>query len=320
MNSVSSNAANITCLICGNQAEIAQTGLFDTRFGIRASYSIARCAACGLEQTTPLPSPEEIKSLYETYYNFGGESGTLYTRLRGLFLSSLLYRFWMFFDGDISFHSKRGVGRLLDVGCNEGRGLAIHEKNGFTAEGLELNENAANVARSQGFVVHTQLVECFEPAELYDVVVLSNVLEHSLDPARMMAHVNRLLRPGGEVWISCPNSSSFLRALFGKYWLNWHLPFHIAHFSITTLSGLLKRSGFDLLEVRQLTPALWVAQSIITRLFARSGIPTIQLRNPVLVVMLMLIVRGILFPALWLGNKCGVGDCLICVAGKNNQG
>jgi len=316
MNSASSNASDITCLICGNHAEIAQTGLFDTRFGICTVYSIARCPVCGLEQTTPLPYPEEIKSLYETYYNFGGESGTLYTRLRSLFLTSCLYRFWMVLDGDISFHSRRGRGRLLDVGCNEGRGLAIYGKNGFSAEGLELNENAANVARSQGFVVHTQLVERFEPTELYDVVVLSNVLEHSLEPTDMMAHVNRLLRPGGEVWISCPNSNSILRTLFGKYWLNWHLPFHISHFSVATLSSLLNKSGFDRLEVRQQTPALWVAQSIITRLFARIGIPTVQLRNPALVVLLMLTVRGILFPALWLGNKLGSGDCLICTARK----
>jgi len=316
MNSASLNPANAACLICGNHAEITQAGLFDTRFGIPASYSIARCGACGLEQTIPLPSPEEIKSLYETYYNFCGESGTLYTRLRSLFLSSLLYRLWMRIDGDISFHARPGSGRLLDVGCNEGRGLAIYGKNGFSAEGLELNENAANVARAQGFVVHTQLVECFDPAELYDVVVLSNVLEHSLEPTVMMAHVNRLLRPGGQVWISCPNSNSFLRTLFGKFWLNWHLPFHISHFTVATLSGLLMRTGFDSLELRQRTPALWVAQSIITRLFARNGTPTSQLRNPGLVVSLMLAVRGLLFPLLWLCNTIGSGDCLICVARK----
>ena len=316
MNTASSNAENIACLNCGNNTEIAQTGLFDTRFGIPAAYSIARCSVCGLEQTTPLASPEEIKSLYETYYNFGGENGTIYTRLRSLFLSSLLYQFWMILDGDISFHSKRGCGRLLDVGCNEGRGLAIYKKNGFSAEGLELNENAANVARSLGFVVHTQLVETFEPSERYDVVVLSNVLEHSLEPALMMTHVYRLLRPGGEVWISCPNSRSWLRSVFGRYWINWHVPFHISHFSVETLRGLLREKGFTVVDAKQCTPALWVAHSIVSRFFARSGKPTKQLRNPVLIMLLVGLIRGLFFSLPWLGNLMGRGDCLIVAASK----
>lgn len=316
MNSASLNTANVSCLICGNHSEITQTGLFDTRFGIPASYSIARCAACGLEQTTPFPSPEEIKSLYETYYNFGGETGTLYTRLRSLFLTSCIYRIWMIIDGDISFHSKHGAGRLLDVGCNEGRGLAIYGRNGFKAEGLELNDNAANVARSRGFIVHSQLVECFQPTELYDVVVISNVLEHSLEPDHMMAHINRLLKPGGEVWISCPNSRSWLRSTFGKYWTNWHVPFHITHFSTDTLCALLRNTDFTMRSVQQRTPSLWVAHSAISRLFAKYAQPTVHLRNPLLVIFLMLVIRGMFFPVLWFGNRLGKGDCLMAVAGK----
>ena len=83
------------------------------------------------------------KDLYETYYNFGGEKGTIYTGFREYFFSSVLCRFWLIVDGDISFHNQKGSGRLLDVGCNEGRGLSIYQKNGFEAEGLEMNEQSA---------------------------------------------------------------------------------------------------------------------------------------------------------------------------------
>ncbi len=88
------------------------------------------------------------KDLYETYYNFGGEKGTIYTGFREYFFSSVLCRFWLIVDGDISFHNQKGSGRLLDVGCNEGRGLSIYQKNGFEAEGLELNEQAAAYSTS----------------------------------------------------------------------------------------------------------------------------------------------------------------------------
>lgn len=73
-------------------------------------------------QTIPVPDTELLKKLYETYYNFGGEKGTIYTKIRDVFLNSFVYRSWMTIDGDVSFHSRSGQGRLLDIGCNEGRG------------------------------------------------------------------------------------------------------------------------------------------------------------------------------------------------------
>lgn len=304
------------CLTCRQPVEIIQDGLFDTRFGIESLYSIAKCSSCGLEQTVPVPSPEELKRLYEDHYNFSGEKRTAYTRLREVFLFSPLYRLWLLLDGDISFHGRKGKGRLLDIGCNEGRGLEICRRNGFDPEGVELNRTAAAVARAKGFSVHTERIEEFKPGEPYDIVLLSNVLEHSTDQKEMLSHIRRLLKPGGKVWISCPNSSSWLRTLFGRYWINWHVPFHIAHFSPETLKPLLEGAGFRVTEVGHKTPALWAAHSVIARLFAKRGRPTRLLRNPLLVASLMLLIRGLLFPLLWLGNALEKGDCLVVTAEK----
>ena len=122
---------NIKCIACGSRVTAELQNVFDTRFGIEEAWDICWCPACGLEQTYPVSTPEEIKNLYETYYNFGGEKGTLYTRLRAYFFSSVFYRFWLAIDGDVSFHLEKGLGRLLDIGCNEGRGLCIYKKNWF---------------------------------------------------------------------------------------------------------------------------------------------------------------------------------------------
>jgi 2-polyprenyl-3-methyl-5-hydroxy-6-metoxy-1,4-benzoquinol methylase len=264
----------------------------------------------------PVPSQSELKNLYETYYNFGGENDTAYPRIREYFFLSPLYRFWLSIDGDICFHLKRGRGRLLDVGCNEGRGLRIYKNNGFEVEGLELNERAAAEAQKRGFRVHTELLEDFRPEKPYDVVVLSNVLEHSLQPQEMLMHVSRILRPGGQVWISCPNIESWQRSFLGNYWINWHVPFHIVHFSPATLRDMLESEGFRVVRTRQATPASWMAQTLIARLFSRPRRATRELRNPFLVAPLMLFARVFLFPLLWLGNRLGRGDCLIIVAKK----
>jgi SAM-dependent methyltransferase len=306
----------VDCVLCHTKSDEIMGNVFDTRFGINSAYAIARCPLCSLEQTTPLPAQDELNRLYETCYNFGGEKNTGYTRLRGRFFNSFLYRIWLALDGDISFHRNSGSGRLLDVGCNEGRGLEFYQRHGYTAEGLELNSRAAEIARSKGFTVYGNTLEDFATERRYDVIVLSNVLEHSLDPGFMLQHIRRLLAPGGMVWISCPNNQSWLRSAFGRYWINWHVPFHIVHFSPDTLNALLVKSQFEVIEMRQETPALWVAHSLIARLFSKPGQPTRQLRSALLVASLILLIRGLLFPLLWLGNLSKRGDCLVVSARK----
>ena len=307
------------CLNCKSPVQVDREVLFDTRFGITTPYWSVCCGKCCLEQTVPLPTGEELKTLYETYYNFGGEdnrAASRYVYFRRYFQNSWLWDFWLKIDGDISFHTRHGSGRLLDVGCNEGRGLVRYQHSGYTAEGLELNSKAADVARKKGFIIYSDLFEQFEPIEKYDVVVLSNVLEHSLHPAQMLTHVARILNPDGQVWISCPNNQSWLRWAFGRFWINWHVPFHISHFSPQTLADMLYQSGFELVELRQETPAMWVAHSILVKLFSKPGCATAQLRSTMWVAGLMFLIRGLGFPILWLGNRLDKGDCLLCISAR----
>jgi SAM-dependent methyltransferase len=304
-----------SCLACGGALVPVLDHVFDTRFGIDAEFRIGRCAVCGLEQTLPRPTPDALEAYYAAHYNFGGESGTAYTGLRARFLASGLYRLWLALDGDMSFHARPGRGRLLDIGCNEGRGLALYARNGFAAvEGLETNPVAAAAARARGFTVHGGALAGLSPSEPYDVAVLSNVLEHALDPAEMLRQVRRILKPDGEVWISCPNAASWQRRLFGRSWINWHVPFHIVHFTDATLSRALADAGFATVARAQVTPALWVAHSVLAALSARRGRPTAALRRPLPVMLLMALARGLLFPLLWLGNRVGAGDCLLRIA------
>lgn len=307
----------LICKLCGGiKFTLVSDRVFDTRFGIDEEYEILQCQSCDFVFTNMLLSSDELKYFYEAYYNFGGEKDTLYSKIREIFLTSWLYKFWMAIDGDISFHGLRGRGRLLDVGCNEGRGLAIYKRNGFNAEGLELNEHAAAEARKRGFTVHSELIENFKPQCLYDVVILSNVLEHVLDPLKILENLNLILVKKGEIWISFPNEKSWLRHFFEKKWINWHVPFHISHFSESTAKKVLEASGFEIVSMKNKTPALWVSHSIIASLFSKKGVQNKRLRNPFLILTLMMIIRGILWPILVLGNLTGHGDCLVLRARK----
>ena len=302
------------CAICEVLCRPFHVDFTDTRFGIPGQWAAARCPRCGLVRLIDPPSPDELDRLYEAHYNFGGESQTAYTRLRERFLLSGLYRLWLKLDGDVSFHALEGAGRLLDVGCNEGRGLELYRRNGFHAEGLEINPRAARTARAKGFEVHEGKLEDFRPREPYQVVVLSNVLEHCPDPLSMLRHVHRMLEPGGRVWIGCPNARSAWMPLFGRYWIHWHPPFHLFQFSPDSLARLLREAGFRVEALRHVTPALWVAHSVIAALFARPGRPTRELRKALLVGPLTLAVRLAGFPFLCLSDRLGRGDGLVVEA------
>jgi SAM-dependent methyltransferase len=303
-----------TCLLCdGEEFEVVEPVLRDNRFGSPGTWRVLSCTGCGLWQTDPLPTAEELRALYERHYNFGGEdeTGSAWARLRALFLASPLYRLLLRLDGDVSFHARRGEGRLLDIGCNEGRGLTMYAANGFRPEGLELNRVAAEAARRKGFVVYDVDIADLRPSAPYDVAVLSNVLEHALHPRGMLQSVRRILAPGGALWISLPNAASALRERFGPDWINWHVPFHVTHFDAARLSALLRDTGFEPTAVRSVSPALWWAQSAIAREFPDA--PRRQ-REPARVIPLMLraLTLGAAERAAW--NRAGRGDCLIVEA------
>lgn len=302
------------CLVCGGPTVAVLDDVRDNRFGSPGSWTIRRCPVCDIEQTEPLPTLAELIALYESHYNYGGERDTTYTGWRERLFMSPLYRWFLKLDGDVSFHAERGTGRLLDIGCNEGRGLTLYARNGFAVEGLELNANAAAAARSRGFTVHQVELSQLVPTAPFDRAVLSNVLEHALDPRAMLADVHRILKPGGEVWISLPNSASWQRRLFGRTWINWHVPFHITHFTAVGLKRLLAQAGFDVISERQVSPSLWAAQSALAWKFDRDPRVIRIQRNPIAIAALMGLARFVLFPLLWLGNRRGHGDCLVVKA------
>ena len=82
-----------TCLLCGGEMRAVLEGVRDTRFGVPGTWSIRECLICALEQTHPVPSASELKTLYESHYNFPAlseASAKAYTDRRERFLMSPL--------------------------------------------------------------------------------------------------------------------------------------------------------------------------------------------------------------------------------------
>jgi hypothetical protein len=133
----------------------------------------------------------------------------------------------------------------------------------------------------------------------------------------MLAEVRRLLRPGGEVWISCPNAASLWRRVFGRAWVNWHVPFHLWHFSPKTLQKLLDSAHYRIITINTFTPALWVTQSICLKLSRKAGGRNRLIRCAPLIALMTLTIKLFSPPFFHNINQQMAGDCLIIVAKAN---
>jgi len=140
---------------------------------------------------------------------------------------------------------------IADVGCGQGARLVVLRALGASVVvGSEMDAEAARFARdSYDLPVHVGSAEAISaPGEGFDLVFLSEVIEHVLDPIALLRAVARLLRPGGFFCLSTPNAGVRHRA--GKGWTQLHLDFdHLTLFDDASIRRALTEAGLLPVEV-----------------------------------------------------------------------
>jgi SAM-dependent methyltransferase len=214
-----------TCYLCCSDGEDPHAGLRDSLFGAAGVWNVRRCSRCGLVWLSPRPHREEIPKLYERYYTHsppaagdgasksltratrdaalrrvcGYDAGRGPGRLRRL-LAEGRGRLGPIRDaatGSVMWLGASRRGRLLDVGCGNGLFLAQMRDLGWEVEGVEPNPVAAHAARSRYRldITSAPLEEVSLPANTFDAVTASHVIEHVYDPIGFLMQCGRLLRP-----------------------------------------------------------------------------------------------------------------------------
>lgn len=147
-----------------------------------------------------------------------------------------------------------GAGRLLDVGCGQGEFLAYAAAAGWQVEGVDVDPLRIALAREQrGLqVFEGELHEAAYPSESFDVVFMSEVIEHIVDPVPLMQEIHRILRPGGIAFLRTGNGRSWAARLRGAAWDYYRFCFHghIRYYSPGSARALAHASGFESVEVQ----------------------------------------------------------------------
>ncbi len=251
------------CKICGTALTVFETGVFDDRHGYPGIFDIYRCNSCGFGQTVPELPEDKISDVYTQYYprkefidvdELKNQPVQIVAKAKRV----NVVRWWTGINNTAHLHIKKGT-KVLDIGC--GDCTSIREINSVGAEGygIEPDQNIKAIVDALGLNVHVGLFhEIPYQDKFFDYITMSQVLEHIHNPSDLLQSFRRILKDDGQLIIGVPNVDSRLRKKYGRRWLNWHVPYHINHFSKQSLILLAEQSGYRVQKVRTITPNLWV--------------------------------------------------------------
>lgn len=251
------------CYLCGSEGKALYEGLRDRIFNIPGEWNLQECLNpdCGLLWLNPVPLEEEIGKAYQIYYTHGDNKTekhetrfVRFVRWNILWIHDLvkivtLIRYKRK-RHNLMYLTKMKPGRLLEVGCGNGRRLSRIRDIGWTVEGQEVDLKAASHARERyGLMVYVGALESLSlKDEMYDVIIMNHVIEHLHDPIPFLAECHRILRPGGMLVAITPNARSYGHKHFRKWWRDLDPPRHLYLFSQKTLRQIATKSGFNRIE------------------------------------------------------------------------
>jgi len=147
--------------------------------------------------------------------------------------------------------------RILDVGCGVGYFVALLGSSGATVFGIDVDFTSIRAARGQygqRFVVGRGEELPF-PADTFDKLICSEVLEHIADDAQAVSELSRVAKDGATVIVTTPSPEGLFGASIksichdseeGRSWEHHQRDGYTA----SKLCSLLRNQGLEVQEVR----------------------------------------------------------------------
>jgi 2-polyprenyl-3-methyl-5-hydroxy-6-metoxy-1,4-benzoquinol methylase len=240
---------DVPCNLCGeNEHEVVfpasrrgsvdLVGEFKSSADRELTEQLVACSRCGLQYVTPRLHQDLI---LQAYGDGTDERFVSQARAREFTFARSLRR----------VEKHLGPGRLLDVGTAGGSFLHVAAARGWEVAGCEPNHWMCEWGRAHyGVQIDAGTLEQQRyPDEAFDAVTLWDVLEHAGDPARLLVECRRVTRAGGLLVVNYPDVGSWAARMMGRRWV-FFLSGHLYYFTRRTISELLRRTGFEVVEMR----------------------------------------------------------------------
>jgi 2-polyprenyl-3-methyl-5-hydroxy-6-metoxy-1,4-benzoquinol methylase len=231
--------SNLKCNIC-------QSVNIDN-FLIKDNWEIVRCSNCKIVFVKNIPSDRVLEGLYDdAFFKDGQKSPTEGLKLHNnpAYINAIK-RIERIKKYD---HCN---GRLLDVGCATGIFLKAANASFKYSFGIDISKYATDIAVRELNVnaKYGTICDMNFSQQYYDVITMWDVIEHVKDPDKYIDIISNIIRPGGLMILSTGNIESIMFKVQKK---KWHLlipPKHLFYFSPKTISMLLNKYGFRVLNI-----------------------------------------------------------------------
>jgi len=150
--------------------------------------------------------------------------------------------------------------KVLDIGCNDGK-MRDFLKNPVYY-GVDINKNQISELNDKGIKAKQADLNKNElpfKNEKFDFVLLLDILEHVVNPQKLLLDAKKRLKEDGKIIVSLPNDYHILNKI--RFVLNKHItqdPFapygHLHYFPIKSGEKFLRNNGFEILIVTYLIP------------------------------------------------------------------
>ena len=150
--------------------------------------------------------------------------------------------------------------KILDVGCGSAPMSLYFASKGMNVKGIDLSTQAIreNKKAKENFGFYNLKFACenfmdYRDDSIYDVVMMTEVLEHIPNDRSSLVKINKLLKDNGYLLMSVPSSNAPLhRKYVRKYGKD---PFdervgHLRRYNAVQIFNLLSETGFELVEFK----------------------------------------------------------------------
>jgi len=263
----------VTNLINQRTGPIKWKSVQDSFFGAPGLWFYRRDSLTGHCWLDPIPDEDSIPLIYEVYYTHNDVNpanktpkpiSALWKQAVSLVqarrlgypdlanatlaarLLSLMPTVASAAELDVMRIPAQSRGRLLDIGCGNGEFLKKMRSYGWDVVGMEPDNKAIeSLAENDDFKVYKSLDEVLSSEkDLFDIVVLSHVIEHLADPVLVLQAVAKLIVKTGKLIIMTPNIASLGSKIFGRYWRGLEPPRHFNLFTQKSLAVALSAANF----------------------------------------------------------------------------
>jgi len=196
-----------SCPFC-KHTDATRSFLPDTFFNGK-TFQYLLCKSCALIYVSPFPAPEDYAAMYPPSYQNGINQAIIDDRKK---LPGLRFPYAKHFE----LIKSHGPGnKLADYGCGQANFILNALAKGYLCTGVEYNPKHIAVLKKEipagTFYQIDNFLESGE--ERYDVIRLSNVLEHLDNPNRIIEILLTKLSPSGILLVEGPIETNFSLAL-----------------------------------------------------------------------------------------------------------